>query len=105
MIGPVAPPPPTFLPPVAAPRSAYSSELTPRSYTACPFPHLAALPSRCLGTERAPADSATRTARAVRRQVSEADARLDPPTDYRNVGLANASIAGDAIRLRKVRSQ
>ena len=76
----VAPPPP---PPqgLVGPRWAYSSELTPRSRTACPFPNLSVLQSKTLGTEGAPAASAPRTGPAVRRQVSGAEARLDQPTD------------------------
>ena len=76
----VAPPPPPRRE-LAGSHRAYSSELTPRSRTACPFPNLSALQSKRLGTERALADSAPRTGPAVRRQVSGTEARLDQPTD------------------------
>ena len=76
--------PAVALPPrrgLAGSHRAYSSELTPRSRTARPFPNLSALQSKRHGTERVPADSAPRAGAAVRRQVSGTEARLDQPTD------------------------
>ncbi len=78
----VAPPPPPPPPRgLAGLHRAYSSELTPRSRTARPFPNLSTLQSKRLGTERAPADSAPRTGPTVRRQISGTEPRLDQPTD------------------------
>ena len=63
----VAAPPPRRR---AGPHGAYPSELTPRSRTACPVPYLSALQSERRGTERTPADRATRPGADARRQVS-----------------------------------
>ena len=120
---------------------AYSSELTPRSRTARPFPNLSTLPSKRLDTERAPAtahvqyliwadengDSTFASDEYVagpwldqqthnggwqslgvhnlrgRVRIEVRDTRTRD--DYRDIGLVNASLAVDAIRLRKVRSQ
>ena len=92
----LAPPALALLPrrELAGSHRAYSSELTPRSRTARPFPNLTALQSKRLSTERGPADSAPRTGPTVRRQVSGTEARLDQPTD----AMPGSAVAAEPLK-------